>query len=139
MARGAVNANYLEKLNPGIQQTAEMLRVGEDMKALDQYGHCMDGLNWFVQILEGTRQVMGLDYSKIRVNRVSVQSYVENLEQNIREMMKAQCEEDWVMVSDLLEYELLPIMKGCQEILPLIQEAAKDQEGGVETGAAERP
>jgi hypothetical protein len=71
--RGLKDArDYLERLNPGIQQTAEMLRVREDMKALDQYGHCMDGLNWIVQILEGARQIIGLDYSKISLNRASV-------------------------------------------------------------------
>jgi len=122
--------DYLERLNPGIEKTAELFRLGEDSKALNQYGRCMDGINWFIQILEGTRQVMGLDYQRILFNKVSVQSYVENLEENIREMLNAQCDEDWVMLSDLLEYELLPIMEGWKEILPLIQEAARSREAG---------
>ncbi len=124
--RGLSDAkDYLEKLNPGIEQTAELFRVGEDAKAHGQYGLCMDGINWFIQIVEGARQVMGLDYGSIFFNKVSVQSYMENLEHNIREMWNAQQEEDWIMLSDLLEYELLPMMEGWKEILPLIEEAAE--------------
>lgn len=123
--RGLSDAKkYLERLNPGIEQTAELFRVGEDAKAHDHYGLCMDGINWFIQIVEGVRQVMGLDYGSIFFNKVSVQSYMENLEHNIREMWNAQQEEDWIMLSDLLEYELLPMMEGWKEILPLIEEAA---------------
>lgn len=133
--RGLQDAkNYLEKLNPGIEKTAELYRVGEDAKAHDQYGQCMDGINWFIHVLEGARQVMGLDYEKISFNGVPVRSYVENLENVIREMLAAQSDEDWVMLSDLIEYELLPIMKGWKEILPLIEEAARNQEGKAEKG-----
>jgi len=133
--RGLSDArHYLERLNPGIEQTAELFRVGEDAKAHDQYGLCMDGINWFIQIVEGARQVMGLDYGGIFLNKVSVQSYMENLEHNIREMWNAQQEEDWIMLSDLLEYELLPMMEGWKEILPLIEEAAENPGTGT-TGA----
>lgn len=124
--------DYLEKLNPGIEKTAELFRTGADAKALDQYGRCMDGINWFIQILEGARQVMGLDYKIIHFNKVSVHAYLENLHENIREMLKVQCDEDWVMLSDLLEYEMLPMMDGWKEILPLIEEAARDRKPGAE-------
>ena len=124
--------DYLEKLNPGIEKTAELFRTGADAKALDQYGRCMDGINWFIQILEGARQVIGLDYNIIHFNKVSVHAYLENLHENIREMLKVQCDEDWVMLSDLLEYEMLPMMDGWKEILPLIEEAARDRKPGAE-------
>lgn len=131
--RGLSDAKgYLERLNPGIEETAELFRVGEDTKAHTQYGRCLDGINWFIQIVEGARQVIGLDYDRILFNRVSVQSYIENLEHNIRELWHAQQEEDWIMLSDLLEYELLPMMQGWKEILPLIEEAAEKQVTGTE-------
>jgi hypothetical protein len=124
--------DYLGRLNPGIEETAELFRVGDETKAHTQYGQCLDGINWFIQIVEGARQVVGLDYNKIVFNRVSVQSYVENLEHNIRELWRAQQEEDWIMLSDLLEYELLPMMEGWKEILPLIEEAAENRVTGTE-------
>jgi len=121
-----------ETIWTGIEKTAELFRTGADAKALDQYGRCMDGINWFIQILEGARQVMGLDYKIIHFNKVSVHAYLENLHENIREMLKVQCDEDWVMLSDLLEYEMLPMMDGWKEILPLIEEAARDRKPGAE-------
>ena len=62
---------------------------------------------------------------------------MENLEHNIREMWNAQQEEDWIMLSDLLEYELLPMMEGWKEILPLIEEAAENL--GTGTKGAKTP
>jgi hypothetical protein len=136
--RGLSDAkDYLERLNSGIEETAELFRVGEDIKAHAQYGRCMDGINWFIQIVEGARQVIGLDYGSIFFNKVSVQSYMENLEHNIREMWNAQQEEDWIMLSDLLEYELLPMMEGWKEVLPLIEEAAENL--GTGTKGAKTP
>jgi hypothetical protein len=126
--QGVLDArNYLERLTPGIEKTAELFRLGEDAKSHGQYALCMEGINWFTQVLEGARQVMDLDYQKIVFNRVSVHSYIENLEHIISEMLTAQSDEDWVMLSDLLEYELLPIMEGWKEILPLIEKTARDQ------------
>jgi hypothetical protein len=138
-SRGLRDArDYLERLNPAIGETADLFRTGQDAKALEQYGRCMDGLNWFMQILEGAKQVMALDYHQIQSHKVSIQSYVENLQQNIREMWNAQQDEDWVMLSDLLEYELLPLMEGWKEILPLIQAAARHADVGGKGHAATR-
>jgi len=125
---------YLEKLIPGIEKAAELFRVGEETKAHDQYGLCMEGLNWLIQVLKGVQHIMGLDYREMAFNRVSVQSYIENLEHIVREMLTAQSDEDWVMLSDLLEYELSPILTGWKEILPLIEGAARKADEGARHG-----
>jgi hypothetical protein len=65
---------------------------------------------------------------EIPVNQVSVQSTIENLEQIICQMLKAQSDEDWVLLSDLLEYELLPSIESWKEILPEIEKTARKTE-----------
>jgi len=131
--RGLLDAkDYLEKLNPGIEKTAELFRVGEESAAHEKYGLCLEGINWFIQVLEGARQVLGLDYKQMLFKGVSVQSHRENLDQIIREMSNSQSDQDWVLLSDLLEYELLPIMEGWKEILPMIEETARNSEKGME-------
>jgi len=88
--RGIVDAKeYLKKLTSGIQETAELFRTGEEKRAHNRYALCMEGINWFIQILEGARQVMGLDYGTMVFNRVSVDSYIENLQHIIGEMLSA--------------------------------------------------
>jgi hypothetical protein len=129
--RGLLDAkDYLKRLNPGIEKTAQLLRVGEEAAAHETYGQCMEGTNWFIQVLEGVRQVLGLDYGKIRFNKSSVHAHIDNLEKIIREMLRAQSDEDWVMLADLLEYELQPILEEWKEILPTIEKAAKTPEEG---------
>ncbi len=123
---------YLQKLNPGIEKTAELFRLGEESKANAHYGHCIDGINWFMQILEGVRQVLGLNFQGISFKGKSVQVYIQKQQEIIRQMWRVQVEEDWVMLSDLLEYELLPIMEAWKEILPLLEEKARNSGEGLE-------
>ncbi len=122
---------YLQKLNPGIEKTAELFRLGEASKANEYYAHCVDGINWFIHVLEGVRQVMKLNFQDLSFKGEPVQSHVEKLQQIIRQMWSVQVEEDWVMLSDLLEYELLPIMEAWKGILPLIERAARNSRKGV--------
>jgi len=123
--------DYLQKLNPGIEKTAELFRLGEESKANEYYARCVDGINWFIHVLEGVRQVMGLNFQDLSFKGEPVQSHVGKLQQTIRQMWSAQVEEDWVMLSDLLEYELLPIMEAWKGILPLIERAARNSRKGV--------
>ncbi len=126
--------DYLQKLNPGIEKTAELFRLGEASKANEYYAHCVDGINWFIHVLEGVRQVMKLNFQDLSFKGEPVQSHVEKLQQIIRQMWSVQVEEDWVMLSDLLEYELLPIMEAWKGILPLIERAARNSRKGVKKG-----
>ena len=41
------------------------------------------------------------------------------------QMLKVQEDEDWVMLADLLEYELIPLLKEWNEILAVLQEQGK--------------
>ena len=122
--------NYLGNLNPGIKKTADLFRVGEEATAHVQYGLCVEGINWFLQVLEGVRQVTGLDYQQIPFSGLPIQSHIEKLEQTIRGMWSAQSDKDWIMLSDLLEYELLPAMETWKEILPLMEGKVKKEKGG---------
>jgi hypothetical protein len=129
--RGIEDAKtYLDRLIEGVEKTVELFRIGEDTKSQDQYGLCLEGLNWFIQVLKGVGQVLELDYQSVLLNRVSIQSYIENLDHIIREMLTAQSDEDWVLLSDLLEYELLPAIQCWKDILPLIEETANDKVKG---------
>lgn len=122
--------SYLGNLNPGIKKTAELFRVGEEAEAHVQYGLCVEGIKWFLHILEGVKQVQGLDYQEILFSGPSIQSHIEKLEQTIRDMWKAQSDRDWIMLSDLLEYELFPVMEAWKEILPLLGARINKVTGG---------
>jgi len=37
-------------------------------------------------------------------------------------MLHVQEEEDWIMLADLLEYELIPLLEEWKSILPLLKE-----------------
>jgi hypothetical protein len=66
-------------------------------------------------------EVLHVDLSAVPFQKATVKDEVQKLSGVIDQMLKVQEDEDWVMLADLLEYELIPLLKGWNEILALLQ------------------
>ncbi len=66
-----------------------------------------------------------MDFSKITITGETIQSRKEKLLKITADMHSAQIDQDWVMLSDLLEYELIPIIENWINIIPSFQEEIK--------------
>ena len=113
LANNLANAKeYLEKLIPGFQKAADLFRMGNEQEAHKFYLHILDGIDWFSQVV--------LNIVKSRGNQVEGQSLgdrQEKLTGLMAQMLEANQNQDWVMLADLLEYEMIPFYKDWQETL----------------------
>ena len=103
---------YLEKLIPGFQKAADLFRMGNEQEAHKYYLQILDGIDWFSQVV--------LNIVKSRGNEVEGQSLgdrQESLTGLMAQMLEANQNQDWVMLADLLEYEMIPFYKDWQETL----------------------
>ncbi len=101
---------YINKVVLGIGGIIEDFQSGREDKATNTMAHLMEGLQWLLEAVEGTKDVQGdmpIDISD--VNPIFSQ-LIESLENT-----------DYVLLSDLLEYELTPVMKDWEERLALVQ------------------
>ena len=113
LANNLANAKeYLEKLIPGFQKAADLFRMGNEQEAHKFYLHILDGIDWFSQVV--------LNIVKSRGNQVEGKSLgdrQEKLTGLMAQMLEANQNQDWVLMADLLEYEMIPYYEDWQETL----------------------
>ncbi len=92
----------LNLMSKGGSQVAELFRVADDAEALDMYQ----------DLLEVTRDFLGMigtlrDQFRFKADS-DFEDKVQKLSDLFSEMMEVQENEDYVLLSDLMEYEYLP-------------------------------
>ena len=113
LANNLANAKeYLEELIPGFQKAADLFRMGNEQEAHKFYLQILDGIDWFSQVV--------LNIVKSRGNQVEGKSLgdrQEKLTGLMAQMLEANQNQDWVLMADLLEYEMIPYYEDWQETL----------------------
>lgn len=107
-------------MSKGGTQVAEYFRQADDAEALDMYQ----------DLLEVTRDFMGmisLLRDEFRLSRnPELEKAVERISELFTEMIEVQENEDWVLLSDLIEYEFLPLVESWKKIVANIREQLKN-------------
>jgi hypothetical protein len=112
---------YLDLLIKGAEKISELFRVADETEANEHYVEYLENLRLFLQMIAQCTEVLHVDLSAIPFQKASVKEEVQKLSGVMDQMLKVQEDEDWVMLADLLEYELIPLLKGWNEILALLQ------------------
>jgi hypothetical protein len=101
-----------------IEQSASLFRVGSDEEANHYFAQVLEALRWLLQTGEGACQVLQLDLEQASSSQsLPVSRYLSDLQDLLEEMQEISEEEDYVMLADLMEYELLPMVREWQRIL----------------------
>lgn len=98
-------ADYIGRLVKGIDECAGYFHTGEKKKAMDTAILIIDGLNWLVQAITLTKPVHkgGLDVSDVNDFLKEINEAFEN--------------RDYILVSDILVYEIKPGLESWSEKL----------------------
>ena len=111
-------ASQAGTLLKAIEQGASLFRVGSDEEANHYFARVLEALRWLLQTGEAACQVLNLDLVKASpIHHVPVDRYLRDLQDLLEEMQEIAEEEDYVMLADLLEFELLPMVQEWQKIL----------------------
>jgi hypothetical protein len=106
---------YLEKLIPGFQQAADLFRMGNEQEAHKFYLQILDGVDWFSQV--ALNIVKSLEKE---IEGQSLEDRQEALTGLMAQMLEANQNQDWVLLADLLEYEMIPYYEDWRETLSRI-------------------
>jgi hypothetical protein len=91
---------YLPKMILGCQNTAENLQRGNEAAALQLVPDIVEGLEWLLQAISGVKangQLQELEFS--------------TLTQHFQELVSALEVGDYVLLADLLDYEIGPVLE----------------------------
>jgi hypothetical protein len=115
---------YLRAMNDGVARVAELFRVSDEQEASEQYLMVLESLQLFVQMLSGCRDVLELDFDVADAEGVTVHQHLDRLAGLVRELLSAQEQEDWVLLADVLQYDLAAELRHWGEIIPGLKEQA---------------
>ncbi|WP_298271196.1 hypothetical protein [Geobacter sp.] len=97
-------------------ETAAAFRAGSERKALGDYIELLGGFDPLVQTLDCVGRALGVDFNATAVGDTTLARFVEDLNALLSEAMKAQERKDWVLLADLIEYEIAPHLATWQQV-----------------------
>ena len=122
VATNLANAlDYLKKLMPGCELAADLFRAGNEQEANKYYLQILDGIEWFSQVVsvimspdEGETELPDTDNESLEVRQ-------KKLTDLMSQMLEANENQDWVLLADILEYEMVPFYKDWEKILSKLE------------------
>lgn len=117
LANNLTNAkDYLVKLIPGFQKAADLFRMGNEQEANQYYLQVLDGIEWFSQVV-----IIIVSTQKNKSEEKSLEERQKKLTDLMSQMLEANQNQDWVLMADLMEYEMIPFYKDWKEVLSRIE------------------
>lgn len=89
---------YIVKLETGIVESVRLLKSGEEGQAIKMIHNIIDGIEWISDVM---RLTIGVHNQQINLDEVNGQ---------LLEIVEGFNNEDYILVGDLFEYEILPII-----------------------------
>ena len=108
---------YLIRLIPGIEKSVELFRMGNEQEANKFFINIIDGIDWLSQVLDMILTAKAISPDTIFDGK-SIQDRRASLGELTQQMVDANKNQDWVLLADLLEYEILPYYQEWSNLLP---------------------
>ena len=119
LLNGSLNAaiTFLKEFKDGIVKTTDEIRWGNSNVGFKNFSAYLSGLTMFIQIMEKISQFLKIDYNNLVYDGKSVQSYFNDLEKILASVLSTQVEQDYVLLADIVEFELKPNIEMFENIL----------------------
>lgn len=123
LARGILGdaALKVQTLVEALEKGAALFRLAAEDEANYYFAQVLDALRWLLQTGEGACQVLDVDLAKECSPQIGdVADFLKRFQDLLDEMLQVYQEEDYILLADLMEYELLPMVQEWQKILSLL-------------------
>ncbi len=111
----------LDQLVEDFADISDKYRLGEEIKASDKFSNSIDRLLAFIEYISSVQATYNVDFSQIDISGVSLSQLLDDLKNDLEQMLSAQQDQDWVLLSDLLEYELASKLEDWKQVIPVLQ------------------
>jgi len=107
----------LQVMVEAAEGAAELFRVGDKQEASEQYLRVLEGLGLFLNMLQRTQEVLGLDFQAAQAGEGSAAERLERLKGLTGEMLSAQEQEDWLLLADITGHDLTQELMAWQKLM----------------------
>lgn len=100
---------YISKMKDGIQEAITFFEEGKNKEAIEICSFIEEGSVWLSEVARLTKDIQSKNLEE------------KELDSKIDELAEAYENEDYTLMGDLLQYEILPIIAKWDEVLSTIQ------------------
>jgi len=115
--------NKIDEIIVGLKEAAELYRVADEQEANLNFVKVVTALRDFINFISQLKRVNIVDWDKLELE----EDY-DKLIKLIDEMLDVQEDEDWILLADLIEYELSPLMESWKGIISKMKDNIKKNE-----------
>ena len=113
---------YLDTIIGSVERVSELFRVSDEQEANENYLQTLESLQLFLQVLQNVRESLALDFNQAKVGAHTASQRLDRLSDLVKEMLTAQEQEDWVLLADILQYDLAGELRAWRNLIPLLKE-----------------
>ncbi|MFZ5452849.1 MAG: hypothetical protein ACOZF2_13415 [Thermodesulfobacteriota bacterium] len=107
-----------DTLSQALEKSAALFRLAAEDEANHYFAQVLEALRWLLQTGEGACQVLEVDLGRLSTPQIGdVSDFLKRFQDLLEEMLQVYEEEDYILLADLMEYELLPMVLQWQKIL----------------------
>ena len=119
--------DYLRNLELGCQELSVKFHEADKSQPIESLTQVMEGLNYYQKLLKSATIVLDIDFSENLHEKVSVASLFDRLGQIFTSIFEATENEDFSLLTDIIEYDLIPVISISQEVLGIMQERYEER------------
>ena len=108
---------YLPKLISGIDEIIDKFSKGSDWEGYKMLSESLEGFQWLNSLL--------MNLKSVDIDEKKLEKFITDWQKNLQKLQNAMENQDLILISDLLEYELLPILKNYLELIQEINDEKK--------------
>lgn len=113
--------NYLCRLEQGCEELPDAIHAADKSQLLDQLAQVMEGIGYYQKLLHYAVVLLTIDCAEELWENVSVASLNDELHRILSGICDAAESQDYSMLADFAEYDLLPAIRAAQGLLSAIQ------------------
>ena len=99
-------------------KVAELFRVADEAEANEHYLVFLETLQLFLQMVVRVSELTNIDLEHIEADGLTAAKGMQDISRIIDEMLSVQEDQDWVLLADVLEYDLVPALQPWMKLLP---------------------
>jgi len=96
-------------------------RVQDETEANTKFVQGIENLQWFLKVIQDACILLGRPLDKIMDKEVAFTQHVNTIVDKLDQIITAQSSKDWVMLADLIEYEMIPALEKIGELYRILE------------------
>jgi hypothetical protein len=112
--------NYLHNVEQGCQELLVMFHTTDKSQPLEILTQIMEGLEYYQKLLKSAVILLTIDLSEPLYEKLSASSLFDYLSQVFISVVEATENEDYSLLTDIIEYDLIPAICISQEMLTVV-------------------